>query len=77
MLAPGVVAEEAAVVDVPVLIGVGERDVCPDPWAEPTSYRNARQVSLCVVPRMAHMHNFASSRQQLWTRIHRWGESLS
>jgi pimeloyl-ACP methyl ester carboxylesterase len=77
MLAPDVVAEEAAAVDVPVLIGVGERDVCPDPWAEPASYRNARQVSLCVVPRMAHMHNFASSRRELWTRIHRWGESLS
>jgi pimeloyl-ACP methyl ester carboxylesterase len=76
MLAPGVVAEEAAAVDVPVFIGVGERDVCPDPWAEPASYRSARQVSLCVVPRMAHMHNFASSRRELWAGVHRWGESL-
>lgn len=76
MLAPGVVAAEAAALDVPVFIGVGERDVCPDPWAEPASYRAARQVSLCVVPRMAHMHNFASSRRELWTRIHRWGGSV-
>jgi pimeloyl-ACP methyl ester carboxylesterase len=76
LLAPGVVAREAAAVDVPVFIGVGERDVCPDPWAEPGSYRAARHVSLCLVPRMAHMHNFASSRRELWARIHRWGESL-
>jgi hypothetical protein len=33
-------------------------------------------VSLCVVERMAHMHNFASTRQVLWDRLHRWGESL-
>lgn len=76
MLAPGVVAEEAAAIDIPVFIAVGERDVCPDPWSEPASYRAARQVSLCVVDRMAHMHNFASTRQVLWDRLHRWGESL-
>jgi pimeloyl-ACP methyl ester carboxylesterase len=76
MLAPGVVAEEAAVIDVPVFIGVGERDVCPDPWTEPASYHGAQQVSLCVVERMAHMHNFASTREVLWDRLHRWGESL-
>ena len=76
MLAPTVVAGEAAAIDVPVFIGVGERDVCPDPWSEPTSYRAARQVSLCVVDRMAHMHNFASTRKVLWDRLHRWGESL-
>lgn len=76
MLAPSVVAGEAAAVDVPVFIGVGERDVCPDPWSEPLSYRATQQISLCVVERMAHMHNFASTRQVLWDRLHRWGESL-
>ena len=76
MLAPGVVAAEAAALDVPLFIGVGERDVCPDPWAEPASYRAARHISLCVVPKMAHMHNFASSRRELWTSIHRWAESV-
>jgi pimeloyl-ACP methyl ester carboxylesterase len=76
MLAPAVVAEEAAAIDIPVFIGVGERDVCPDPWSEPMCYHAARHVSLCVVERMAHMHNFASTRQVLWDRLHRWGESL-
>jgi pimeloyl-ACP methyl ester carboxylesterase len=76
MLAPAVVADEAAAITVPVFIGAGERDVCPDPWSEPASYRAAQQVSLCVVDRMAHMHNFASTREVLWDRLHRWGESL-
>lgn len=76
MLAPGVVAEEAAALTVPVFIGVSERDVCPDPWAEPAAYRGTDHVVLCVVDRMAHMHNFASSRSVLWDKLHRWGESL-
>lgn len=77
MLAPGVIAEEAAALTVPVFVGVGERDVCPDPWAEPASYRGTDYVTLCVVSRMAHMHNFASSRHVLWDRLHRWGNSLA
>jgi pimeloyl-ACP methyl ester carboxylesterase len=76
MLAPQVVAAEAAAVTVPVFIGVGERDVCREPWAEPASYRGANHITLCRVEHMAHMHNFASSRQTLWDRLHRWGESL-
>jgi pimeloyl-ACP methyl ester carboxylesterase len=76
MLAPSVVAAEAAAIDVPVFIGVGERDVCPDPRSEPASYRSTNQIGLCVVEKMAHMHNFASSRGVLWDRLHRWGESV-
>ncbi|TPG36553.1 alpha/beta hydrolase [Mycolicibacterium hodleri] len=76
MLAPGVVAKEAAALTVPVFIGVGERDVCPDAHTEPASYPGADHVTVCVVDRMAHMHNFASSRNVLWNRLHRWGESL-
>lgn len=73
MLSPGVVADEVAAIDVPVFVGVGERDVCPDPWIEPAAYRGSRDVTLVVVPRMAHMHNFARTREQLWRRLHAWG----
>lgn len=77
MLTAGVVADEAAAITAPVFIGVGERDVCPDPWAEPTAYRGATDVSLLVVRAMAHMHNFASTRTRLWQRLHAWGEMLA
>ena len=45
-LSAGCVAKEAAAIDVPVLIAVGERDVCPDPWQEPAAYRASRDISV-------------------------------
>jgi alpha-beta hydrolase superfamily lysophospholipase len=69
MMTEGSVAREAATIDVPVLVASGEVDVIPDPWVEPTAYRGSSDVSVVVVPRMAHMHNFARTRTQLWERI--------
>jgi pimeloyl-ACP methyl ester carboxylesterase len=69
MMTPGAVNEEAAAIDVPVLVGSGERDTVPDPWLEPTAYRSSSHVELVVIPRMAHMHNFAHTRALLWEAI--------
>lgn len=69
MMTDGAVREEAAAIDVPVLSASGERDVVPDPWAEPSAYRSSRLVVLNVVERMAHMHNFARTRGTLWETI--------
>jgi hypothetical protein len=77
MMAPGCVAEEAAAVTVPVLVGDGERDTCPDPLAEPGAFRSSRDVSVYVVPRMAHMHNFASTRARLWQRLLHWSQAVA
>jgi pimeloyl-ACP methyl ester carboxylesterase len=73
-LTPGVVAPEAAAVDVPVLIGMGERDVVADPLGEPRAYLSAPSIDLYTCPRMGHMHNFASTREQLWQRLECWGD---
>jgi pimeloyl-ACP methyl ester carboxylesterase len=72
MMGPGFVREEAAAVDVPVFLGFGERDTSRDFHAEPAGFPNAGDVSLFVVPRMAHMHNFASTRHLLWDRFSDW-----
>jgi len=77
MLSPGVVAAEAAAIDVPVLLASGERDVVPDPRAEPSAYASSNDITVVVVPAMAHMHNFAGTRRLLWERIHGWGEAVS
>ena len=77
MMAPGCVAREAAAIEVPVLIGMGERDVCPDAHAEPSAYKRSRDISLYVVPRMAHMHNFASTRRTLWERLVGWSRVIA
>jgi len=73
-LAPGGVAPEAASIRVPVLVAVGERDVVPAPRDEPRAYRSSPSVDVFTCPRTGHMHNFAGSRELLWTRIHTWAE---
>ena len=77
MVAPGTVALEAASITVPVLVAVGERDVVPDPWMEPKAFKSATDITVFVCPRMAHMHNFASTREVLWQRIHSWGTAVA
>lgn len=77
MNSPGYFTPEASMIEVPVFIGVGERDVCPNPWAEPSAYWNSKDVSLYVVPQMAHMHNFASTRERLWRRLGQWSATVS
>jgi pimeloyl-ACP methyl ester carboxylesterase len=72
MMSPGFVAIEAAMIDVPVFLGFGERDTSPDVRGEVAAFPNARDISLFIAPRMAHMHNFASSRRLLWDRLSDW-----
>ncbi len=77
MLSPGVVAPEAAMITAPVLVVAGERDVVPDPKAEPKAYQRSSDVTVVVWPNMAHMHNFASTRAGFWNRIHVWAEGIA
>ena len=73
-LAPGSTLAEAAAIRVPVLVALGERDVLVDPRGEPRAYESATSVDLFVCPRMAHMHNFAGTRELFWTRIQTWAD---
>jgi pimeloyl-ACP methyl ester carboxylesterase len=77
MVSPGTVALEAASVTVPVLVATGERDVVPDPWAEPKAFKSSTDITVFVCPRMGHMHNFASTRQAFWERIQTWGDGVA
>lgn len=72
-LTPGIVASEAAAITVPVLAAMGERDLVPDPRAEPRAYPCARSIDLFVCPRMGHVHNMAGTRTLFWERIHLFG----
>src|SRR5262249_59945350 len=72
VMTPGVVAPEAAAVDVPVLSAFGERDVGGDPKGEPRAFPSAPSVDLYVCPRMGHMHNFAGTRALIFKRIDTW-----
>jgi len=60
-----------------VLIANGERDTCPEPHKEPGAYSASPDVSMVIVPTMAHMHNFASTRETLWRRLRDWSQMLA
>lgn len=77
MMLPGAFAADAAKVTVPVLIANGERDTCPDPHAEAGAYPASRDITTFIVPNMAHMHNFASTREILWQRLHDWSRTVA
>ena len=77
MMTPGIVKADAAAIKVPVLVGVGERDTCPDPHAEPAAFPASMDVSVYVVPRMAHMHNFGGTRRRLWDRLVAWSAAVA
>ena len=72
-VAPGAVLVEAAAITAPVLVAMGERDVLVDPRGEVRAYASSPSVDLYVCPRMAHMHNFAGTREEFWARIETWG----
>ena len=51
------------------MLALGERDVCHSPAEEVAALKAATDISVLIVPRMAHMHNFATTRTLLWERI--------
>ena len=77
MNSPGYFTPEVSLVDVPVLMAYGERDVSPDMRREPTAFINCNDLSVFIVPRMAHMHNFAHTRELLWQRVADWAEMMA
>ena len=76
-MVPGVVAEHAAQIDVPVLVGFGVVDVSPDPHAEAGAYRRSPDLTTVVLPDSAHCHNMASSRRRLWRRLLDWAATVT
>jgi len=44
---------------------------------EPKAYKRSADITVFVCPTMAHMHNFASTRERFWTRLHSWGEAVA
>jgi len=72
----GSVAEEMAAVDVPVFLGIGERDITGPAHAIPAAYPSAPEVLLYVLPGAGHNHNVAPNRELLWDRLATWLRSL-
>ena len=71
-LLPGIVAPEMGVIDVPVFLGLGERDIIADPHQVVRSYTGTRDLHLFVLPGAGHCQNQAPNRHELWARLSWW-----
>lgn len=69
LLLPHAVAREAAAVRAPVFLAYGQMDVTPEPLADVAMFRSSCDIRLSIIPRMAHLHNFADTRAELWRRL--------
>ncbi|RBY85281.1 alpha/beta hydrolase [Blastococcus sp. TF02A-26] len=76
LMEPLAVARQAAAVRVPVLLVYGEQDVTVEPLADLAVFRSAPDLSLLLVPRSAHMHNFAPTRHLVWARLESFAEQV-
>jgi alpha-beta hydrolase superfamily lysophospholipase len=74
---PASAAAMAAAITTPIFLGFGERDVCPDPYAEAMTYRGSRDISMYVLDHAAHCTNFATNRHRLWERAVGWLASVA
>jgi pimeloyl-ACP methyl ester carboxylesterase len=68
----GISVADAQAVTTPVFLCFGERDGCPDPHLEPSTYPNSGDVTLLQLRHSAHNHNFASSRRLFFRRLAAW-----
>jgi hypothetical protein len=71
-MTPGFAAPFASNITSPLFLAFGEFDVSADPHLEGSGYPQSPDITTVVVPDMAHMHNFAATREQLWDRFLLW-----
>jgi alpha-beta hydrolase superfamily lysophospholipase len=76
-LIPGSVRPAAAIVDVPVFIGVGEHDIATGHHAIPAEFPASRDVTLFVLAGAGHNHNVEPGREDLWARVTDWAGDLT
>ncbi|SFR89842.1 alpha/beta hydrolase [Sphingomonas jatrophae] len=76
-LLPDAGAPDAAALDVPVLLALGDGDMHDQPHAAPALYRGSPDVTLLVLQDTRHNHFIYPSRTRLFDRVERWASSLA
>jgi pimeloyl-ACP methyl ester carboxylesterase len=69
---PGNIADEAAAIDVPVFLAVGDRDITGRPGRIAAAFGNARAVELLVSPATGHHPFIAPSAPGLYSALSAW-----
>ncbi len=69
---PGNVAPEAAQMDVPLFLGLGERDMAGSTHQIPAAFPASRDVTLQILPETGHSHFLFPARERLFARLDHW-----
>ena len=73
---PGNVAPEAATLDVPVFLGIGERDMVGPPHQVPAAFTASRDISLYLLAETGHSHFLFPARTALFDRLSAWADAI-
>ena len=74
---PGNVAPEAARIEVPILLGIGDRDMVGPPERVPASFPASRNVVLHILPETGHSHFLFPARAGLFERVAEWADRVA
>lgn len=74
---PDNVGPEAASIDVPVFVGLGELDMAGPPAEAPKAFTHSPQVTFCLLPATGHSHFLFAGRKVLFDRLAEWAKSLN
>lgn len=73
---PGNVAPEAAKIEVPVFVGLGELDMAGPPQDAPKAFTASPAVEFVLLPKAGHSHFLFEARRELFDRLAKWAGSL-
>jgi pimeloyl-ACP methyl ester carboxylesterase len=73
---PGNVAPEAARIDVPVFVGLGELDIAGPPLEAPKAFTASPAVEFVLLPKTGHSHFLFAARRELFDRLGAWAAAL-
>lgn len=73
---PGNVAPEASRIDVPVFVGLGERDMAGPPLEAPKAFTASPAVTFALLPDAGHSHFLFAARRELFDGLGRWASTL-
>lgn len=77
VIIPGSCAPEAAQIDVPLLLAVGDRDMCGPPHQLPASFPGSADITLLCLPNTGHSHFVFSSTSELFPRLALWAGAVA
>jgi pimeloyl-ACP methyl ester carboxylesterase len=74
---PGNVAPEAAQIEVPLFLALGERDIAGPPHQVPAAFPKSRDLSLHILPETGHSHFLFPARTGLYNRLGGWARLVA